>query len=354
MERKIIHVIGTGTIGEPLIGLLCDYRDQLGIDGITFKKEVASETDKSKVIDLIKRGARLVTDQDKINEFKKLNLDPAFESDEAIKRATVVIDCSTKSNQISSKKEYYNDFKNDVKGFIIQGDQNGFGKKYAYGINDSALDQSDKFIKVISCNSHNISSITNTLALSIDPDNLIDGKFVCIRRANDISQDSGFIPSPQVNMHLNERYGSHHAKDSVDLFRTLGMELNLFSSEMRINSQYMHVLWFNLKVREPTSLQKVKSLLESNNLIAMTSKDMTSSVFSFGRDHGHYGRILNQAVVVEKTLNVKNDHEIVGFCFTPSDGNSIFSSISAAEWFLYPHSFKDKLSCFDHLFFDKI
>ena len=170
MEKKIIHVIGTGTIGEPLIGLLCDYRDQLGIDGITFKKEVASETDKSKVIDLIKRGARLVTDQDKINEFKKLNLDPAFESDEAIKRATVVIDCSTKSNQISSKKEYYNDFKNDVKGFIIQGDQNGFGKKYAYGINDSALDQSDKFIQVISCNSHNISSITKTRALSIDPD----------------------------------------------------------------------------------------------------------------------------------------------------------------------------------------
>ena len=25
MERKIVHVVGTGTIGEPLIGLLCDY-----------------------------------------------------------------------------------------------------------------------------------------------------------------------------------------------------------------------------------------------------------------------------------------------------------------------------------------
>ena len=33
----------------------------------------------------------------------------------------------------------------------------------------------------------------------------------------------------------------------------------------------------------------------------MTSKDMTSSVFSFGRDHGHYGRILNQAVAVENS-----------------------------------------------------
>ena len=38
MERKIVHVIGTGTIGEPLIGLLCDYQHQLGIDEITFHK----------------------------------------------------------------------------------------------------------------------------------------------------------------------------------------------------------------------------------------------------------------------------------------------------------------------------
>ena len=31
MERKIIHVVGTGTIGEPLIGLLCDYKEQLAL-----------------------------------------------------------------------------------------------------------------------------------------------------------------------------------------------------------------------------------------------------------------------------------------------------------------------------------
>ena len=38
MGQKIVHVIGTGTIGEPLIGLLTDYKDQLGIDEITFHK----------------------------------------------------------------------------------------------------------------------------------------------------------------------------------------------------------------------------------------------------------------------------------------------------------------------------
>ena len=60
---------------------------------------------------------------------------------------------------------------------------------------------------------------------------------------------------------------------------------------------------------------------------------------------------MNQSVVVEQTLNVNNDHEITGFCFTPQDGNSILSSISAAEWFLYPHSYQDKIQCLSKLFF---
>ena len=70
MERKIVHVVGTGTIGEPLIGLLCDYQGQLGIDEITFHKNSALKIDKSKVVDLLKRGARLAVDDGKENDFK--------------------------------------------------------------------------------------------------------------------------------------------------------------------------------------------------------------------------------------------------------------------------------------------
>ena len=36
MSRKIVHVVGTGTIGEPLIGLVCDFKDQRGFDEVTF------------------------------------------------------------------------------------------------------------------------------------------------------------------------------------------------------------------------------------------------------------------------------------------------------------------------------
>ena len=62
MDRKIIHVVGTGTIGEPLIGLLCDFQDQLGIDEITFHKNSPLRSDQSKVMGLIKRGGRLCVD----------------------------------------------------------------------------------------------------------------------------------------------------------------------------------------------------------------------------------------------------------------------------------------------------
>ncbi len=354
MERKIVHVIGTGTIGEPLIGLLCDYQEQLGIDEITFHKNSALKNDRSKVFDLMERGARLAVDEGKEREFKKLGMDPDFETEESIKRASVVIDCTPKGIGRSNKLNYYESFTDNVKGFLAQGSEDGFGKKYAHGINDSALNTKDQFLQIVSCNTHNMSCITKTLALEEDPDNLIEGKYVCIRRANDISQSESFIPAPQVGIHSDDKYGSHHAVDAVDLFSTLGMDLNLFSSAMKINSQYMHVLWFNLKVKEPTSLNNIKEKLHNNQHVAMTTKDLTSTVFSFGRDHGHYGRIMNQTVVVEQSLIVRNEHEISGFCFTPQDGNSIFSSIAAAEWLLYPHSYEDKIQCLSHLFFNII
>tara|TARA_Y100001970_G_C14231601_1_gene858989 strand:- start:1108 stop:2175 length:1068 start_codon:yes stop_codon:yes gene_type:complete len=355
MERKIVHVVGTGTIGEPLIGLLCDYQDQLGIDEITFHKNSALKLDKSKVVDLLKRGARLAVNKEKTKQFKKLKIDSDLETEHAIERASVVIDCTPKGIGHDNKVRFYQKFSNSVKGFIAQGSEDGFGKKYARGINDRVLDSEDKFIQIVSCNTHNISCITNTIALAgNDDNNLKSGNFLCIRRANDLSQEDSFIPSPKVGIHDDEKYGTHHAKDASGLFNTLGLDLDLFSSAMKVNSQYMHILWFRLILNDTIHMDDIKNKLIENPLVAMTTKDMTSSVFSFGRDHGHYGRILNQTVIVEQSLHLRNGNEISGFCFTPQDGNSILSSIAATEWFLYPHSYEDKIQCLSNLFFNNI
>ena len=61
---KVVQIVGTGTIGEPLIGLLCDYKDELGIDEVTFHKNTPLLTDRYKVENLIKRGAIFYTSKD--------------------------------------------------------------------------------------------------------------------------------------------------------------------------------------------------------------------------------------------------------------------------------------------------
>ena len=77
-------------------------------------------------------------------------------------------------------------------------------------------------------------------------------------------------------------------------------------------------------------------------------------MFSFGRDHGRYGRILNVTVVSIPSLTVRNGNEIVGYCFTPQDGNSLLSSISAATWLLYPDDYEDRIQCLSPFFVDEV
>ena len=107
-------------------------------------------------------------------------------------------------------------------------------------------------------------------------------------------------------------------------------------------------------MKNGTTIQKIIAKLEANDRIAITDKINANEVFSFGRDHGHFGRILNQTVVSIPSLNVRNGNEITGFCFTPQDGNSLLSSISIAEWFMYPHSYEDKIQCLKPFFFDEV
>jgi len=354
MERKIVHVIGTGTIGEPLIGILCEQKSNLGIDEVTFHKHSPLTKDKPKIDNLIKKGARLSVLEDRIDAFKAVGLEPEFTLEEAIARSSVVIDCTPGGSGLLNKEKYYNKYTDKVKGFLAQGSENGFGKKYARGINDHVINSEDQFLQIVSCNTHNIACLVNTLGLSIAPDNLVGGKFVCIRRSNDISQVSGYVPAPTVNVHAHQDYGTHHAEDAVGLFKTMNLDLDLFSSALKINTQYMHTVWFNLKVKEPTSKEKVVELLNHNDRSALTEHRASNAVFSFGRDQGQYGRILNQTVVVEDSINVKDGHEISGFCFTPQDGNSILSSIAATVKFLNPHSYQDKIASLNPFFFQRI
>ena len=355
MSKKTVHVVGTGTIGEPLIGLLSDYKESLGIDEVTFHKNSPLTYERAKVKDLMRRGAALAVDEEKVESFKEIGLEPSFSAEEAIKGASVVIDCTPKGIGHQNKHKYYEKFIDDGRGFLAQGSEQGFGMKYARGINDTALVNSDdQFVQIVSCNTHNIAALTKSISMVGDSETLDEGRFVCIRRSSDISQTSTFVPAPEVGEHGSEEFGTHHARDAYELFQTIDRTPPLFSSAMKTNSQYMHVIWFNLELKETLTLNDVIDRLDANTLIALTEKTSSGSVFSFGRDHGHFGRILNQTVVSVPTLAVHDGNEVVGYCFTPQDGNSLLSSIAAATYFLYPDSYEEKIQILSHLIFSEV
>ena len=353
-HKKIVHVVGTGTIGEPLIGILCTFKEQFGVDEVTFHKRTPLLTDRSKVMVLCNRGAQLCVDKERRQKFVEMGMTPTYEAEEAIERASVIIDCTPVGND--NKEKLYNRYADNGRGFIAQGSEYGFGKMYARGINDKALIKGeDQFIQVVSCNTHNLAVLIDTIALGPEKeDNLEESRFVCMRRANDISQEGDFIPAPEAGKHDDTEFGTHQGRDAHYLFKTLGMDLNIYSSALKLNTQYMHTIHFDLKLRRGIDKDQLMRRLQSNGRVAMTHKKSSASVFSFGRDHGLFGRILNQTVIVTQSLAMRGDREIIGTCFTPQDGNSLFSSLAATMWFLYPDSYEDKLSPVRDYFFNEI
>lgn len=90
----------------------------------------------------------------------------------------MIIDCTSAGNE--NKEKCYNRFADSERGFIAQGSEFGFGKMYAQGINDAALDRNrDRFIQVVSCNTQNLAALIDTIALGREKENnLEEARFV--------------------------------------------------------------------------------------------------------------------------------------------------------------------------------
>jgi len=333
--KQVVHVVGTGTIGEPLIGLFTDFSDRMGIDEVTFHKRTPLESDKARIGHLMARGAKLATDPDRVNSYENMGHTVSYTSEEALERATVVVDCTPAGNQ--NKEDFYTKLKGP-KGYLAQGSEFGFGKPFARGINEESLVAGeDKFVQIVSCNTHNITTLVKTVCDDGDAGFCLDrANFVCMRRANDVTQVEKFVPAPSVGKHDDAQFGTHHARDAFGVFQTMDLDLNLFSSAVKLNTQYMHSMWFQIRLTRDMDLAEAVERFQNNHRVATTAKREANLIFSFGRDHGYYGRILSQAVVVLPTLVVRDNRELYGFCFTPQDGNSLLSSVAATLWMMDP------------------
>ena len=101
----IVHVVGTGTIGEPLIAALADYASEFGIDEVSFHKRTPMIEER--------QGQRPCQSWGRCSPLTRTagvlvrgdGLVPKLGTMEAIERATVVIDCTPAGN--ANKVEFY-------------------------------------------------------------------------------------------------------------------------------------------------------------------------------------------------------------------------------------------------------
>ena len=107
MNKGNILVVGTGTIGEPLIGLLCRLQNKLDLGEIIFHKRTPLADEVAKVESLISMGAKLATDSapDKQAKFVEYGHKISYTWEEALQKANVVVDCTPAGN--ANKKLFY-------------------------------------------------------------------------------------------------------------------------------------------------------------------------------------------------------------------------------------------------------
>ena len=121
---KSVMVIGTGTIGEPLIGLLAEHKDELGLDNVIFFKRTPLSDEKGKVEALLRKGANIVSTSDTLSDFKKLGFLDIEDVKNAYEDTDVIIDCTPSGND--NWKSIYSTL-DQSKRFMAQGSEYGFG-----------------------------------------------------------------------------------------------------------------------------------------------------------------------------------------------------------------------------------
>ena len=109
----------------------------------------------------------------------------------------------------------------------------------------------------------------------------------------------------------------------------------------------MHMSRFQVRLKEKVKTKTVLGGFYDDPLMSVSYLNSMNLVFSKGRDHGFYGRIFNQSVVVRDSIEVSTDGCMVyGTCFSPQDGNSLLTSVAVTLWFLDPKTWQEKMSVF--------
>lgn len=310
-----ILVNGIGNIGTTLLGLLSHYRNDLGIGKIYALKNTPLPW-QTEDLDFLRELGIEICVRDSHGDYALV--------DSIIDSVDYLFDCTNNGGGMKNR-EWYLDLPN-LKGACAQGSEKRFGKSYMIGVNDAAI-QKEKFVHVVSCNTHSLASLLSTFT-GKTLENLKEADFVIVRRSEDIGNHQRLVTANVVARHLDDQLGTHHAIDVIDLYNTVGLMPNLTSSDVTTPSQLMHGVRFNISLKESITQEEIQAKINENPFLSTTTKFDSNVIFERGRRIGFHGRIFSHGVLIANNMIVTPTN-LKGWAFIPQEGNTLLSTISA-------------------------
>ena len=228
-----VLVNGLGNIGQTLLAILCDYKAMLHITEIYGLKNTQITDWNKAEIDLLEQKGVVVCTKDN-SAYLDVN--------SIIGQIDYIFDCNANSIGLKNK-EWYSSLPH-LKGCSAQGSEKGFGKSFMTGVNNGVI-ENEKFVHIVSCNTHAIAAILTTISDN-NSSNFLEGDFVIVRRSEDLGNKQRLVGANVLAKHLDHTIGTHHAIDVKDLFKTKNEELNIQSSDITTPSQLMPVSYTHL------------------------------------------------------------------------------------------------------------
>jgi glyceraldehyde-3-phosphate dehydrogenase (NAD(P)) len=309
-----VLVNGIGNIGKTLLEVLLKYKDELEIDNIYALKNTPQPWVLSELNDLEERGIKVCT-----------RTKDEFENFDGIKNSIeYIFDCTNNGGGIRNKV-WYEELPN-LKGASAQGSEKNFGVSYMSGTNNEAI-QNEKFVHVVSCNTHSIASILQTFC-GKNLSNLIESDFVIVRRSEDIGNHQRLVSANVVARHLDDQLGTHHSIDVLDLYKTIGVNFKVTSSDITTPSQLMHGVRFNIRMNTEMKQKDIDKAICQNSFVSTSTTFDSNVIFERGRRHSFQGRIFSHAIIISNNI-LSVDNSLKGWAFIPQEGNTILSTIHA-------------------------
>lgn len=308
-----VLVNGIGNIGTTLINLLSDYKNELEIDNIFALKNRFNNWNLPEIQFLQNNGIKIYS------------FDENFENIDKVKhQINYVFDCTSNGFGIKNKN-WYNTLP-ELIGASAQGSEKGFGTSYMIDVNNEII-KNQKFVHIVSCNTHSLASILTTFC-NKSLENLSSADFVIVRRSEDLGNHARLVSANVIARHMSLIVGTHHSVDLIDLFKTVGLQPNVTSSDITTPSQLMHSVRFNVIFKNTIGIKEMLQKIELNKYVAATQKFDSNIVFELGRKYGKLGRLYSHAIFVDNNLLI-SEKNIKGWAFIPQEGNTILSTIAA-------------------------